>query len=352
MGRFPARPEDVDPAFLEQVLDAKITSVSQDAIGNGLVGDSARFDITYADGSRGPATLAGKFPAADETSRTTAKTLRLYEKEVGFYQHIAEHLAIRTPQVFFAEHDQTSGDFLLLMEDCGPAQQGDQLAGCSSDQAHTCVRELGALHGPSYGNDALTGLAFLQTSDDIRQFTATAYAGACQAFAAKYAGVLTQDDLDVIAATGELSARLWQREPEAQKAIVHGDFRLDNMLFAIRGGAEPMATLDWQTVVAGNPLTDLGYFMGAGIGSGLRASHGDALIGAYAEALVDNGGPVLTGIKSGDGYAHGALHGVATAVFSAAFVEDNARAKAIFQSMAEGACSLVREIGALRILED
>ena len=351
MERVPARPEDVDAAFLEGVLNAKIASVSHQAIGNGLVGDSARFDITYANGNDGPASLAGKFPAADETSRTTAKTLRLYQKEVGFYQHIAPHVAIRTPQVFYAEHNEASGDFLLLMEDCGPAIGGDQLAGCSFDQALTCVQELAALHGPSYGNEDLTNLGFLQTSEEIRQFTATGYVGACGAFTTKYSDEMDQDDLDIVTATGALSANLWNRTPDPQQAIVHGDFRLDNILFSIRGGIEPMVTLDWQTVVAGNPLTDLGYFMGAGIGEELRGEHGDELIAAYAEALAANGGPALTDIKASTGYAHGALHGVATAVFSAAFVEDNARAKAIFGSMAKGACSLAREINALRILE-
>ncbi|MEP2736485.1 MAG: phosphotransferase [Erythrobacter sp.] len=351
MGQFPTHPAAVDAAFLSKVLGAGVARVQHQGIGNGLVGDSARFDITYAAGSSGPASIAGKFPAADETSAGTAKALRLYEKEVGFYRDIAPHVAIRTPKVYFAEHDPASGDFLLLMEDCGPAEQGDQLAGCTYEQALTCMRELAALHGPSYGKAALTDLPILVTSDEVRAFTSTGYVGACAAFAAKYAGEMTDADLAIVAATGEKSAALWQREPDQIQSIVHGDFRLDNMLFAICGGAEPMVTLDWQTVVAGNPLTDLGYFMGAGIGEELRRKHSDDLIAAYAEALKRHGGPNLTDIETSDGYAHGALHGVTTAVFSAAFVEDNPRAKAIFQSMAQGACSLVRELDALRILE-
>ena len=351
MGQFPSEPAVVDAAFLGEVLGAEVISVQYTPIGNGLVGDSARFNITYAAGHSGPSSIAGKFPAADPTSRGTAAAMRLYEKEVGFYRDIAPHVAIRTPAVYFAEHDVETGEFLLLMEDCGPAEQGDQLGGCSFDHALTCVRELAALHGPSYGKRALTDLEFLATSDEVRSFTSNGYVGATAAFAQKYVNEMSEVDLAVVAKTGEKSAALWQRVPEEPRAIVHGDFRLDNILFAIRGGAEPMATLDWQTVIAGNPLIDLGYFMGAGIGEALRAQHSDELLAAYAQALCQHGGPKLTEIATSDGYAQGALHGVATAVFSAAFVEENERAKAIFQSMAEGACSLVREVDALRILE-
>lgn len=352
MGQFPTEPAAVDAAFLSDVLGAEVATVRFQAIGNGLVGDSARFEIAYAAGSTGPASIAGKFPAADATSRGTAQAMRLYEKEVGFYHDIAPHVAIRTPQIFFAEQDAASGDFLLLMEDCGPAEQGDQLAGCTFDQALTCVRELAALHGPSYGKAALTDLPILTTSDEVRAFASNGYISAAEQFAAKYAGEMSKEDLAVVAVTGEKSESLWRRPEEQYQSIVHGDFRLDNILFAILGGAQPMVTLDWQTLTAGNPLIDLGYFMGAGIGENLRGTHGDALLDAYAEALAMHGGPKLTNIKASQGYARGALHGVATAVFSAAFVEDNPRAKAIFRSMAEGACSLAREIDALRVLEN
>jgi hypothetical protein len=92
--------------------------------------------------------------------------------------------------------------------------------------------------------------------------------------------------------------------------------------------------------------------MGAGIGSALRRPNEDALLDLYRRALVDAGGPDLGEIKHSDGSAKGALHGITTAVFSAAFVEDNERSKAIFGSMALGATELVRDIDALRILEN
>ncbi|MXO90183.1 phosphotransferase [Altererythrobacter aquaemixtae] len=336
---------------MSRVLDREVATVSAKAIGAGLVGDSARIAIEYADGANGPTSMAGKFPAADATSRATAVSLKLYEKEVGFYRAVAPNIAIRTPEIYFAGHDAASGDFLLLMEDCGPAEQGDQLAGCSLEQAEHAVRQLAALHGPTYENQQLLSLPFLQPNAEARAFAAAGYPGASEKFCAFYEGKIEPELLSAIAQIGANSQSLLSGEVPTGPCVIHGDFRLDNLLFAIKGAAEPMVTLDWQTVALGDPLIDLGYFLGAGISSALRRPNEAALIASYQDELRAHGGPDLGDIRVSDGYARGALHGVTTAVFSAAFVEHNDRSEVIFQSMAEGAIELVLDIDAMRILE-
>lgn len=351
MASFPCTSADISPAFLSEVLKAKISACSSKPIGAGLVGDSARISIEYAEGHSGPATIAGKFPAADATSRSTAASMQLYEKEVGFYREIAPHVAIRTPELHYAAYDSDSGDFLLLMEDCGPAEQGDQLTSCSLEQAHAAMEQLAALHGPSFRNQNLLKLGFLKPVEQVRAFAAAGYPGASDKFAAFYDHKIDRAILTYIGKLGAMSSQLFLQEPPTGPCVVHGDFRLDNILFDICNGEEAMATLDWQTVTLGDPLTDLGYFMGAGIGSALRRPHERDLLEHYRMALIENGGPDLGNIRNEDGYARGALHGISTAVFSAAFVEHNDRSEAIFRSMAVGAAELAMELDALQALE-
>ena len=317
--------------------DGVVTAVEWQAIGTGQVGDSARFSLAYDRADAGPATLAGKFPAADPTSRQTAIVHGLYAKEVAFYRELADGLAIRTPRALAAEVSEDGGAFVLLFEDLGPARGGNQLAGCSIEDAREAVRELAGLHAPSWGNAAMTGRAWLAANPKSLEALGQAYPHATQVFAERYAGQLAPELMDVCHG---LAARIdrWFGRDIAQPCLVHGDYRLDNMLFDIKGGAEPLGVLDWQTLTVGSGLTDLAYFIGAGVGTSL-AAHEDELIALYLAAMAERG-VTLKRAAVWDDYRRGALHGVSTAVFSAAFVERTARGDAMFLDMARGACQL------------
>ena len=45
---------------------------------------------------------------------------------------------------------------------------------------------------------------------------------------------------------------------DGQVALVHGDYRIDNMIFS-HGGADVLALLDWELSTLGHPLADLAY---------------------------------------------------------------------------------------------
>jgi aminoglycoside phosphotransferase (APT) family kinase protein len=124
------------------------------------------------------------------------------------------------------------------------------------------------------------------------------------------------------------------------------------MLFDARDGLDPIAVVDWQTAAWDCPLKDIGYFLGCGIGSAVRRAHEDDLIDLYCAEMTRRGVP-LTRADVWDRYRLGALHGVATAVFSSAFVVRTERGDANFLSMARNACELALDhdsIGALKML--
>jgi len=118
------------------------------------------------------------------------------------------------------------------------------------------------------------------------------------------------------------------------------------MLFDIKGGAEEIAVLDWQTVASGNPMLDIGYFMGTGIGDALRRAHESELLDLYCSEMTARGVALSRDDIWGD-YVLGALHGISTAVFSAAYVERTERGDANFLSMARGGCALALQHGSL-----
>ena len=66
---------------------------------------------------------------------------------------------------------------------------------------------------------------------------------------------------------------------------MHGDYRLDNMLFGTAGADRALTVVDWQTVTWGPALTDVAYFLGCALPAQHRREHYDALLRAYHEAL-------------------------------------------------------------------
>lgn len=79
--------------------------------------------------------------------------------------------------------------------------------------------------------------------------------------------------------------------PEAPRRIVHGDYRLDNMILA-PDRAEVRALLDWELSTLGDPLADLSYLLTAWaipatLRNGLKGSDLEALGIPSVEEMVE-----------------------------------------------------------------
>lgn len=348
MSEFPVRARDIDPAWIEAQLAragvlgaARITGLTWEPIGTGQVGDTARFSLQYdREDDALPATLAAKFAASDPTSRQTAASFSLYRKEVMFYRQVAHLTGVRVPRVYAAEVDCDGCEFVLLFEDLGPCRAGNQLDGCSFEQARQAVLQAAALHAPTMDH-AMLDADWLQPNDDAQQALRHLYPKAQAVFRERYASELAPEFMAICEDLAD-NLELWFDRKPARRSFLHGDFRLDNMLFDVGGGAEPIAIVDWQTAAVGCNMTDIGYFLGCGIGPDLRRKSERPLLDAYCAEMTRLGVPLQTA-QVWEDYAIGALHGVSTAVFSAAFVVRTERGDANFLSMARGACDLALE---------
>ena len=146
--------ERVTSDWMSDLLGGPVDRLTTERIGDGLVGMNIRVTIESDDPSL-PSSVVLKLPSEDPTSRATGIALRNYEREVKFYLEVADTVAIRVPHCFHGEWDAASGDFVLVLEDMAPAEQGDQIAGCGVDHAVVAVEELARLHGPRWGDPTL-----------------------------------------------------------------------------------------------------------------------------------------------------------------------------------------------------
>ena len=241
--RLISDPSMVDANWFTDVLrhkgvldDAVVTAIDQTRIGTGQTGQNVAFSLTYdREAPRAPTTVVGKVPSPEPESRSAAMMFGLYPREVRFYQEIAGTVDIRVPACYLADIDLESGDFVLLLEDLRPAVQGDQFTGCGLDEAILAMDEIAGLHAPRWDDPALASVGWLGQPDD-EQALATidgAYRGLWPAFAAQYGPSLTADALALGEAFGA-SLSEWRSSLAGPTCVVHGDYRLDNMILAPR----------------------------------------------------------------------------------------------------------------------
>ena len=150
---IPSRPADVTPAWLSSVLNIDVRDVAVAPIGTGQTGATYRVSAAYAtEQPELPGTFAIKLPAQDEAVRE--RVTIGYRSEHAFYTGVADRVKIPTPQCFHCEIANDGADFVLLLADMAPAVQGDQIGGCTPEEAGLAVAALAGLHGPTWCDPA------------------------------------------------------------------------------------------------------------------------------------------------------------------------------------------------------
>jgi hypothetical protein len=223
---------------------------------------------------------------------------------------------------------------VLLLEDLAPGRQGDQLAGCTPEVAEVAVSELVKLHAPRWGDASLEDLPWLHKDRTTYvQFMLMLLPNLWDGFRARYAADLGPEvHAAGEAVLGRLEAYLSaDRQPWT---VVHGDYRLDNLMFDPTPGGVPIAVLDWQTCALGAALDDVAYFVGAGLPAEARREVEEPLVRSYHTALVGAGVSGYDWDRCWHDYRRGTWAGLLMAIAASMLVEQTARGDQMFMAMA------------------
>ena len=139
-------------------IAATVGQVTAEPVGNGQMGSCYRLFIGY-DAGDGPDQLIVKLPASDPASRAAGQLG--YRCETTFYREVADGSTLDIPQCYFAAMNEQGDGFTLVLEDLTPAQPGDQIAGCSIDQARAAAVNVAGLHAPTWNDPSLRELDWL-----------------------------------------------------------------------------------------------------------------------------------------------------------------------------------------------
>ena len=335
--------QSIDAAWFNQCfqangIDAKVSGFTADRVGTGQIGKCIRYTFDYATGSsNAPISLVGKFPSDDPSSRATGVALQNFLKEVRFYQQLQTRLSIRTPRCYFAEIEGEGPEFFLLLEDLAPAQQGDQLRGCDAQTATAALTQLVGLHGPSWCDVTLSELSWLYNREG-RPATATRdlYRAQLPGFVDRYGAKLADDECRIIQQLGENDESPLTADglPDVF-SLIHVDYRLDNLLFSSNDSSISVAAVDWQSITLGSPLSDVAYFIGAGLTSADRVPVEEQLVREYFDALCASGVTNFQWPECWQAYRYGAFSGFAVTVVASMIVERTERGDQMFTTMAQ-----------------
>ena len=349
------RPTDLSADWLTETLGSgRVTGFTAERIGTGQVSECYRVTLSYDDDggeTAGPASVVLKVAASDPTSRQSGQALGLYEREVRFYSDVAPLFADSSQRgggpiahCHHASYAPDTGMFTLLIDDAAPAEAGDEIRGATITDATLALNQLGRLHAPLIGGDAPAGWLVRETPVNQGLITAL-YAG----FTDRYGEAISDDQRMVCQRLVDAFDAYLAEEAAAARTqgLVHGAYRLDNMLFGRPGSPRDLTVVDWQTVTWGPAMTDVAYFLGCALTTPERRAHYDDLLAAYRDGL---GAHSLSLEEIRDGVRRQSFFGVMMSIVSSMVVVRTDRGDEMFMTMLERHSSHVLDTGALEVL--
>ncbi|MHB8514994.1 MAG: phosphotransferase [Dehalococcoidia bacterium] len=359
---IPAGPEQLSADWLTDALRqngiidrALVTAFDTKVIGegSGFIGQLARVGLRFdRDEPGAPRSLIAKFPAATEGGREIGNLFRFYEREIRFYEEIADRVDLRTPKRYHSAMDTGRGEYVLLLEDLAPARVGDQLAGCSLDDARLAVSELAKFHATWWQSPELDAMDWMLVIDDpVHQSAQQSYSEAWEPFVQNFAGGLSKEMLALAERIGKNVINIQHGFADEPRTIMHGDYRLDNMFFAGPGGGAEFAVVDWQITSRGRGIFDLAYFVCGGLPPALRRAHEMELVRLYHDLLLARGVRGYDFDRCLREYRTGALYLLVYVVISLGTLDTaNERGLALFHAWLDRATTAILELGAGELL--
>ncbi len=283
----PARIDDVDAGWLEQVLGGPFSSVVVEPLGDGagFLGDLARARLVDAEGTERRVVI--KVPTADPGGRRVGRLLDVWRREHLFYSELAGDLDGVVPRCLHAGADPGADRWVLVLEDLAPLRSVDPLIGMDVGDVAAVIDVLAALHA-RYADGAGTTPGWVPSiGADTADLLAGAVRGAIKRWREGFAEDIPPGFADQLAAYdlgGWLVAQ--SRRP---LVMAHADVRIDNLALLVTGGVR---LLDWQTAMRTNGVTDVAILCATGLTVDDRRRHEDELCKRYAEGRARHGAPV------------------------------------------------------------
>lgn len=348
-------PREVSAGWMTEAMreagvagSASVDSVEFEGfIGDGQMARNARYRLTWDDGEGRPASVVGKFPAEDETTRATAFASGAYRKEHVFYTDLQPTVSVPTPALYVSRYDEAAQRFVILMEDLSSSETGDQFAGLSVDQAALAVEAAVGFHAPHWGNAQLEALVG-QTRNEGADLVTSYYEATHEAAVARLGDTVDAATIGLIRDYApHIRSSMFTGQTPA--TLMHLDYRPENFLFGATPDAPPIVVVDWQGVGVGRAAVDIAYVIGGAFEPEERASVERALVADYAGRLRA-AGIAYSDEEAWIDYRIGTLHGIIISTIALVVAEQTERGDEMLTTMLKRHAQHVLDLDALALV--
>lgn len=334
---IPTRIDELTSEWLTRALreagvlrEARVVEVEQEVLsdGQGFMGQVVRLHLGLDRPENGvPATLIAKIPTPIGANRAIGELMGAYEREIFFYADLASRVAVRTPRAYFSamgasriSKREAEGaamldrwpmwmirlmmrlvtwiasrrrrQYVLLIEDMEPGRVGDQVAGCTPEEARDVLLDIAKVHAQHWGSSELEKSYWLRRLDLNPRTMHAIFLKNLPGFRERFRSRAPESfgpSLHWLEERGVDIQRIFYAS--APETLLHCDLRLDNISFSAdeERGTSPVTFLDWQLTGRGPAVYDVAYFLTGALSADASDEVVLELVRSYHDELIGHG---------------------------------------------------------------
>ena len=311
--------------FQEQ-YGAAVLDVSREVIGTGVgfVGEIHRCFLSW-DAMRGdlPASVIVKVPSKLPLNRSLGEGLQLYEREVIAYEKLASNMGLPMPNVLYSAMDDDPTPWLdsvinflfsrlplggvswltvkflelasknprlrryvLVLEDIADARPPSQVEGGSLDDALISLETLAKFHAHHWMKEESIAVSDrIWALNRLPKVSQASYARNREEFIGRFGELVGDEKMRVIDDTQDRLEDLLAPLAQDPWTLLHGDYRLDNIMFRPNG---EIVVIDYQLLSKGRPGWDVAYFITTALSADYKSEE-ETMLKHYHETLLRAG---------------------------------------------------------------
>ena len=327
----------LESVFAEAGIDVPaINNISVEPIGAGNTGITVKVSLDYkAPDTAAPKSVVCKFHPTDQPRIEAIKSAGVFLTETNVQKLLTEKSEAAIPECYFVAVSDDGSQFNMVCEDLSErCEPGDQIKGCSIDEARAAIVELAKLHRQYWNEPLLSDLHWIRPRMPFPE-------NALELLDDRLRNLLTKEQHDVVKQAAPQIHDWLGLEPDNQ-TLIHVDCRVDNMLFDQSNAKSPQAYLiDFALVSIGDAVADVAYFLTSSLSPGDRLACETDLLEVHTRELAQKD-PAYTIETAMQSYRENIVSSLYLTMHAAMGMPDTPQARLLLTRLFERNCAAVQ----------